>query len=84
MRSTSLAGVAVPTVMIVWPPQIALLISGTVMTSSSREIGPGRPTFAVVNWHQMSLASGLSVNETPIWLPLPTSGATLPCSSRRR
>ena len=50
---------------------------GVVMTWPSSAIGPGWSTFAVVNSHQMSLPVSLRLNETPIWLPWPTSGATL-------
>ena len=79
VRSASFAGFEAPTVMIVVPAQIGSLMVGTVMTCPSSAIGPGRSTFAVVNWHQVLLASSLRANDTPIWLPAPTSGATLPC-----
>ncbi len=79
VRSISFSGVDGPTVMIVLPWQIGSLIVGVVMTRPSRAIGPGRSTFAVVNWHQMVFPSSRRVNETPIWLPWLTSGVTLPC-----
>ncbi len=76
VRSCSFASVFGPTVMIVCPPQIASLIVGVVMISSSRAIGPGRCTLAVVNWHQIWLPSSLRLNWTPMRLPS-TAGATL-------
>ena len=40
--------------MIVWPPQIALWIVGTVITLPSSEIGPGCCTWVVVYVHHVS------------------------------
>ena len=49
---------------------------GVVITSPSSAIGPGCPTFAVVKLHQISLASSLRLNWTPMMLPS-TAGVTL-------